>query len=271
MALFYKVNNTWKKCDIHYKNSTGWKEVKNIYHKVGTTWKPIWNYFWETGAWGTCSAPCGGGTQTRISTCKRSDGFYKADSFCLDYSSKPITSQVCNTQACLTVTTNTNSNCSFTCTTNVMCGSASYKVRNVHQYFNLGTFTLSNPNRRDVYWKFIFRVYDVAIWVKMAIASSIVGITDVPMVCADYAPKSWKPPRIQVFSAYYCELGFPNEQRNGTVWIIARIPGHLIGPDGRITGYLYSGDRRRYSGSTLYFHDNTHAPSLSRCSQACVA
>ena len=55
----------------------------------------------ETGA----NAPCraGGGSQTRTVTCSRSDGSTQNDDNCTRLvSTKPITQQSCNTQACVT-------------------------------------------------------------------------------------------------------------------------------------------------------------------------
>ena len=55
-----------------------------------------WTFSWDGTAWTTCSIPalsCSG-TQTRTTTCKRSDGTVVADSFC-SAGSKPQTSNVC--------------------------------------------------------------------------------------------------------------------------------------------------------------------------------
>lgn len=62
-------------------------------------------YAWSTGAWGSCSVACGGGTQARSVVCKRSDGTIVGDSNCAG--SKPAESQSCNTQACAYNPTNT--------------------------------------------------------------------------------------------------------------------------------------------------------------------
>jgi hypothetical protein len=60
----------------------------------GTTF----TYAWTTGSYGTCSKTCGGGTQTRPASCRRSDGANVSQSFCS--SSKPQTTRSCNTQIC---------------------------------------------------------------------------------------------------------------------------------------------------------------------------
>jgi len=57
-------------------------------------------YTWSVENWGTCSASCGGGVQTRIVTCKSdATGLSVSDSLCSS-SSKPLAVQSCNTQAC---------------------------------------------------------------------------------------------------------------------------------------------------------------------------
>lgn len=68
---------------------------------------------WFMGNWGTCSDSCGGGTQTRSSTCQRSDGQVMSDDYC---ESDPVTTQACNIQACVYAwDTSAYGSCSKTC------------------------------------------------------------------------------------------------------------------------------------------------------------
>jgi len=55
-------------------------------------------YSWLIADWGTCSADCGGGTQTRIVVCQDNNSQVVADEKCTE--TKPSTSQSCNPQSC---------------------------------------------------------------------------------------------------------------------------------------------------------------------------
>ncbi|MDD2907924.1 MAG: FISUMP domain-containing protein [Candidatus Gracilibacteria bacterium] len=77
-----------------------------------------YSYSWDTGAYGTCSVSCGGGTQTRTVSCKRNDGTIVVDSFCSG--TKPTTSQTCNINVCIPV---------FTCGENVSAGGYTYTTK----------------------------------------------------------------------------------------------------------------------------------------------
>lgn len=70
-------------------------------------------YSFSYGSWGSCSASCGGGTQSRTATCVRSDGATVANSSC----GTPVTTQSCNTQSCYTYSWSYGSwgSCSASC------------------------------------------------------------------------------------------------------------------------------------------------------------
>lgn len=55
-------------------------------------------YAWTQSGFGTCSATCGGGTQTQTVGCQASNGTTVSNSFCTG--TPPASSQSCNTQAC---------------------------------------------------------------------------------------------------------------------------------------------------------------------------
>lgn len=59
---------------------------------------PTYSYSWQSLAWSTCSATCWWWTQTRTVQCLRNDWVLVIDSYCT--TTKPITSQSCNTTAC---------------------------------------------------------------------------------------------------------------------------------------------------------------------------
>ncbi|MBX3203728.1 MAG: thrombospondin type-1 domain-containing protein [Labilithrix sp.] len=67
---------------------------------------------WAAGSWGTCSAVCGGGTQTRTVSCQLS-GADVDSSLCV--ASRPATSRACNEDACGTWVSDAWGACSAVC------------------------------------------------------------------------------------------------------------------------------------------------------------
>ncbi|NXI14665.1 PPN protein, partial [Irena cyanogastra] len=74
---------------------------------------------WKTGEWGSCSAICGGGIQTRSVYCAAFDGQswqgVVDDAECMAFAQQPRRSQPCNVQQCATWSTGPWSQCSASC------------------------------------------------------------------------------------------------------------------------------------------------------------
>lgn len=132
--LLFKSGGTWKTTTPHVKVSGAWKQAYQIHVKQHGVWKPLWSYAWETGGWSACSTSCGGGTQTRTVTCRRSDNVTVPDAYC-NAIAKPPASQSCNTQDCYTYAWYTGS---YDAACSAYCGSGT-KSRSVYCRRNDGT------------------------------------------------------------------------------------------------------------------------------------
>lgn len=101
MSLHLNISGAWRECNEVYVNINGtWQRVIQIYVNISGSWRPIWTFEWVLGQWSTCTAECGGGTQTRTVTCQQ-EGITYADALCTALvGAKPPTSQTCNSHSC---------------------------------------------------------------------------------------------------------------------------------------------------------------------------
>ena len=105
MPSYYLDKGKWKEkiTSIWSKDNSKWNDLVNRYHKVSGEWYPIYKYEWKIGAWSNCSKACESGTQTRTVDCYRSGKKIDNKSLCSKaLKETPASTQVCNTQNCLT-------------------------------------------------------------------------------------------------------------------------------------------------------------------------
>ncbi|KFZ64773.1 Papilin, partial [Antrostomus carolinensis] len=88
---------------------------------------------WKTGEWGSCSATCGGGTQTRSVYCVAFDGQSSQgvvdDAECMAFAQQPRSSQPCNMRQCATWSTGPWSECSASCGEGVQTRTVTCRTR----------------------------------------------------------------------------------------------------------------------------------------------
>ena len=112
-GIYTKINGKFVLSQGNIKYNNQWKDTYQIYTNRNNQWKEVYQYKYNISDWSSCSEPCGGGIQTRVATCTRSDGIVKNDNYCKKYGlQKPILSQVCNTQSCMSgIRFNANTDC----------------------------------------------------------------------------------------------------------------------------------------------------------------
>lgn len=82
-------------------SASAWRTVYQAYVYTQGNWRPLWAYSWAPSAWGSCSASCGGGSQTRTIICRNNRGGAVPNGFCRQYAGNPpVSSQTCNTHGC---------------------------------------------------------------------------------------------------------------------------------------------------------------------------
>lgn len=94
------IPSFYQSCDGHLKAAASQNEPSTSSSSSTSSAPPaqVASYSWVGSAWNTCSVLCGGGQQTRTVSCELSSGAAADSSNCS--LPKPVTNQVCNTQAC---------------------------------------------------------------------------------------------------------------------------------------------------------------------------
>ena len=101
-GVYSKVNGKFNISQVNSKYNNNWRDTYQIYKKDDSSWEKVYNYWYEYSEWSDCSASCGGGTQTRTATCRRSDGIIKNNDYCRKYGlTTDILIRQCNTQPCV--------------------------------------------------------------------------------------------------------------------------------------------------------------------------
>ncbi|NXG74017.1 PPN protein, partial [Baryphthengus martii] len=105
---------------------------------------------WKTGEWGSCSATCGGGTQTRSIYCVAFDGQSSEgvvdNAECMAFAQQPRSSQPCNMRQCATWSTGPWSECSASCGEGVQTRTVTCRTQQGSQAQDFACLTEPKPS-----------------------------------------------------------------------------------------------------------------------------
>lgn len=84
MSLYIKVGNKWYNKEQYHTFHSNNKIVNKFVRTVSSNWNPVYSYsFVTTSDWSTCTKLCNTGTQDLIKKCKRNDGTYVTNNYCV--------------------------------------------------------------------------------------------------------------------------------------------------------------------------------------------
>ncbi|XP_051647476.1 papilin isoform X5 [Manacus candei] len=154
---------------------------------------------WKTGEWGSCSATCGGGTQTRSVYCVAFDGQSSQgvvdNAECMAFAQQPRSSQPCNVRQCATWSTGPWSECSASCGEGVQTRTITCKTQQGSQAQDFACLMEPKPSatqpclRENCIQEIGWHVGDWGLCSK----SCDSGIRTRQVICADGDSKFYSP------------------------------------------------------------------------------
>ncbi|XP_017937846.2 papilin isoform X2 [Manacus vitellinus] len=154
---------------------------------------------WKTGEWGSCSATCGGGTQTRSVYCVAFDGQSSQgvvdNAECMAFAQQPRSSQPCNVRECATWSTGPWSECSASCGEGVQTRTITCKTQQGSQAQDFACLMEPKPSatqpclRENCIQEIGWHVGDWGLCSK----SCDSGIRTRQVICADGDSKFYSP------------------------------------------------------------------------------
>ncbi|NWX21624.1 PPN protein, partial [Aegotheles bennettii] len=154
---------------------------------------------WKTGEWGSCSATCGGGTQTRSVYCVAFDGQSSQgvvdNAECMAFAQQPRHSQPCNMRQCASWSTGPWSECSASCGEGVQTRTVTCKTQQGSQAQDFACLVEPKPSATQPCLKenCIQEVgWHVGDW-GLCSKSCNSGIRTRQVICADGDSKFYSP------------------------------------------------------------------------------
>ncbi|KAM6273650.1 papilin isoform 2-T2 [Porphyrio hochstetteri] len=154
---------------------------------------------WKTGEWGSCSATCGGGTQTRSVYCVAFDGQSSQgvvdNAECMAFAQQPHSSQPCNMRQCATWSAGPWSECSASCGEGVQTRTVTCRTQQGTQAQDFACLTEPKPLatqpclRENCIQEIGWHIGDWGLCSK----SCNSGIRTRQVICADGDSKSYSP------------------------------------------------------------------------------
>ncbi|KFQ38266.1 Papilin, partial [Mesitornis unicolor] len=154
---------------------------------------------WKTGEWGSCSATCGGGTQTRSVYCVAFDGQNSQgvvdNAECMAFAQQPRSSQPCNMRQCATWSTGPWSECSASCGEGVQTRTVTCRTQQGSQAQDFACLTEPKPSatqpclKENCIQEIGWHVGDWGLCSK----SCSSGIRTRQVICADGDSKFYSP------------------------------------------------------------------------------